>query len=424
MQKLPILSHRLWRFAELSIRKAWADHLLQRSAALGFVTVLAIVPLLTVFSLIGKKLFDQDPERIVEILSRVMPFAEETLVQHLGAFLLQASTLSGPGFVALLLTSLGVFSTVEETFNRIWNVSRRRDLRSRLLSFILVLFLGPMVGATYSSLFVLRNKSGLSELADSLPLQVVPLLVTLIVLSMLYWLVPYTKVRLPHALWGALVATFLIEVLRRGFGLYVSRLQFYSAIYGTFGLALLFMISIQLSWWIVLLGSEVTYCLQNHPLATDRRRQAALEGSWVGLAALAMVLERFRDRQPITSQELLSERLRLDAGELQQALEPLLEIQILRRTGGDDAGYLLSCDPYRIDLTQVLEAYEGEHQALLEPLPAELISSLSQLRQRLVEARSQGLAGLTLAGLLLGKDVTEPPSPSAQVDSAGPRESA
>jgi len=424
MPKLPILSHRLVRFAELSIRKAWADHLLQRSAALGFVTVLAIVPLLTVFSLIGKKLFDQDPERLVEILSRVMPFAEETLVQHLGAFLHQASTLSGPGFVALLLTSLGVFSTVEETFNRIWNVSRRRDLRSRLLSFILVLFLGPLVGATYSSLFVLRNRSGLSKLADSIPLQVVPLLVTLIVLSMLYWLVPYTKVRLPHALWGALVATFLIEVLRRGFGLYVSQLQFYSVIYGTFGLALLFMISIQLSWWIVLLGSEVTYCLQHHPQAAHRQRQAALEGSWVALAALALVLKRFRDRQPITPQELLAERLRLDADELQQALEPLLELQILRRTSGEDAGYLLSCDPYRIDLTQVLEAYEGEHQALLEPLPAELISTLGELRQRLIEARRRGLAGLTLAGLLLGKEVTEPPSTSAPGDSATPQDPA
>jgi membrane protein len=82
---------------------------------------------------------------------------------------------------------------------------------------------------------------------------------------MLFWLVPSTRVRFPAAFVGAVVTTFLFTCVRWGFGVYADHLlngQF-NVIYGTVGLAIIFLIAIELMWVIILLGVEISYVWQN-----------------------------------------------------------------------------------------------------------------------------------------------------------------
>jgi DNA-binding IscR family transcriptional regulator len=176
-----------------------------------------------------------------------------------------------------------------------------------------------------------------------------------------------------------------------------------SLIYGGFGLALLFMVSIQLAWWIVLLGNEATYCLQNFEfMARSRRDAAAFEGSWVALAALVYVTYSFRHGEPIIPHEKLAERLQLETAELGRVLEPLIENGVLCETGGDAEGYLLRVDPHELPVGRVFEIYEPLQPEILAPLPAPLTDELDKLRHRLAQARHRETEGLTLAQLASG----------------------
>ncbi len=392
---------KVYRFAALSVSKARADNLTLQAAALAFITMVSLVPLLAAFSFLGARWFDQQQERTVDILSQILPYSEQTIMTNLQDFLVQATSIRGYGFLAFILTSLAAFTSIERTINRIWNVPRQRPLRSRLLSFTMVLFWGPLViGATYSLLFYLRQQSAFQAVAKSLPLQLIPFIVTVLGLTMLYWLVPYTRVDFRSALAGGVTAALLLEGLRQGFGIYVEQVRNISLVYGGFGLLLFFMLSIQFAWWIILLGSEAAYNLQNSAYMASRRRPAApLDGSWVALAALVKITQRFRSGKPVTPHELLAERLQLVAAELGEILAPLLEAGFLCESSGDTEGYLLSCDPYELEVTQVFELYEGANWQVAHSFVPELSEPLEGLRDRLAAERAQHIEGVTLAQL-------------------------
>ncbi len=392
---------KLYRFAALSVSKARADNLTQQAAALAFITMVSLVPLLAALSFLGARWFDEKQERTVEILSQILPYSEQTILANLQEFLEQAQAIRGLGFFAFILTSLAAFTSIEATINRIWNVPRRRPLRSRLLSFTLVLFWGPLViGTTYSALFYLRQRPAFQSLAGSVPVQLIPFTVTVLGLTMLYWLVPYARVRFRSAFAGGLSAALLLEGLRQGFQIYVDQVRNISLVYGGFGLLLFFMLSIQLAWWLVLLGAETTYSLQNTAyLSSSRRPAAPLEGSWVALAALVTIAERFRGGQPVTPHELLAERLQLVAAELGEILQPLLETGLLCEASGDTEGYLLACDPYDLEVSRVFELYEGIHREAVATLAVEIATPLADLRDRLAAERARHSEGVTVAQL-------------------------
>ncbi len=397
---------KVYRFAALSVSKARADNLTQEAAALAFITMVSLVPLLAALSFLGARWFDEKQERTVEILSQVLPYSETTILANLQEFLEQAQSIRGLGFFAFILTSLAAFTSIERTINRIWNVPRQRPLRSRLLSFTMVLFWGPLViGATYSLLFYLRQRPAFQTLSGSLPIQLIPFTVTVLGLTMLYWLVPYTTVSFRSACAGGVTAALLLEALRQGFSIYVEQVRNISLVYGGFGLLLFFMLSIQLAWWIVLLGSEAAYSLQNAAYMSSRRRPAArLEGSWVALAALVTVAERFRGGQPVTPHELLAERLQLVAAELDDILAPLLEAGVLCESSGDTEGYLLSCDPYDLEVSRIFQLFDNANRKVAEPFDPELSGPLEDLRGRLAAERARHTEGVTLAQLVVARE--------------------
>jgi membrane protein len=395
------LSRKVLGFLSLAVRKAGADDLPQKSAALAFATVVSLIPLLAAFSFLGARWFDSKQALAVDVLTRILPYSQETIILRIQEFLDQAQAIRGLGFLLFLMTSLGVFTLVERTVNKIWNVSDRRPFRNRLLSFTLVLFWGPLViGTTYTTLFFLREHPVLSNGPLALPADFIPFIMTLLGLTMLYWLVPFTSVRFASAFAGGLTAALLLEGLRQAFGLYVDQIRSFSIIYGSFGLALLFMISIQLAWWIVLLGSEAAYCLQNYEFMSRQRRAAGpAEGSWIALAALVFVTHRFRTGEPITPYEMLAESLQFETNELHKVLEPLLASGILKESSGDPEGYLLGEDPHDLAIARVFDLYEGLQWQLLAPLPDGLAEGLERLRARLAEERGRALRSQVLAEL-------------------------
>jgi membrane protein len=401
--RLPFL-RKLGRFFALTLRQSHEDSIYLTASALAFVTILSLVPLLAALSFVGTRVFSQYPEKSLEVFIQVLPYSEKTLTDKLREFLDQAETMHGVGLAALFGTTLLAFATIEETFNKIWNVSRRRPFRYRLLTFFLLLFWGPLlIGVTFSSLILLRQTPAMRELVQgSLLLHLIPFLATVVGLTLLYWLVPSTGVRFRNALAGALFGAILLEILRQSFGYYVEFFRGVSTVYGSSAFVLLFMISIELTWTIVLLGSEAAYTAQHFRLLSrGLHTHPPVAASWVGLAALAFLASSGREGEPPSSEELAS-HLSLPARDLERALHPLLTQGLLRETPG--RAYLLGRDPAALRVEEVFDAYEHRARRSVEHIGTDLRDRLERWVELLAYTRAQRLGPLTLAELLAAPD--------------------
>ena len=396
--------HDGFTFARLLTKKVAADGVTQRAAALAFVTILALIPLLAAFTFVAAQLLHDYQDRVLAFLTSVLPYSQGQVLASLQNFVNQAETLQEVGFLAFILVGLGAFGTIEETINKIWQVSTRRSLRARLVSFTLLVFWGPLlIGSCYSVLLLLRQRPGFDVLFDeSILVQAVPFVVSIVGLTMLYWQVPFTRVRFRAALTGGVTAALLLEVLRRAFAYYVDRFSSGTyVVYGGFALAIFFMISLELAWLAVLLGTEVAYVYQHFGALTNTRGlDARFRESWIGLAALAVLVEGLRAGKPVGDLDRVAVRLGVAPEALRTALEPLVKSGLVVETTGEPAGYVLARDPHELTLETALAAYEGPVEELLAAMPQPLRDNLEALIGRLRENRRTTLASRSIAQLL------------------------
>lgn len=255
--------HRAWQFIRFTVAKAWRDTLPLEASALAYTTLLSLVPLLAAFLFVGERVFREYPLQILSVLSHVLPYSEATILAAIRAFLDQAQQIRGPALAGFLAVALWAVAHVEKTLNRIWQVPRARQWGRRLALRLSLFLLMPLLLGGLVSLLLLMRQQG--RLHESWWGQILPFFATAGFLTLLYWLVPNTRVRLRAAFAGSVPTGLAFELLRRFFRLYLEAFPAMSLVYGGFALAILFMISIQLSWLLVLLGAEIAYAVQHFP---------------------------------------------------------------------------------------------------------------------------------------------------------------
>ena len=259
-----------WHFFSYLVQRFKRDGCRQSAAALTYMSLFAIVPMLTLmygmFSLIPAF---QDAGSQVEawILSKVLPSSGQEITSYLSAFSSQARKLSSVGAIILMVTSYLMLANIEKTFNHIWGTDGGRRGLSGFLLYWAVLSLGPLLLAAgvVMKTYLLSFRLMVDEV-DALGifqylLAYLPWLLTWMALSLLFIAVPNCKVRTRHAVFGALVTTVLFESAKALFGLLVAHSS-YTNIYGAFAAIPLFLIWIYLLWMLILIGAEFVRSLE------------------------------------------------------------------------------------------------------------------------------------------------------------------
>ena len=271
-----------------SLRKSAADAIAVEAAALAFSTVLALVPLLAAFLFIGEQVFSEYPAKILNILGEVLPYSEDALITHIRDFLIQAETDPRPRPGRLRAGGADrLFQRRGDAQPHLERRPRRARWRMRAGSLLMVLLWGPLlIGAVSRSSACCASRPGFERVFQSSTfLQSLPFMVTLVGLTMLYWLVPHAPVRFRAALRGRRHRRTAPRSSAARLRRYLKPRPGMSIVYGGFALALIFMTSIHLSWLIALIGSEIAY-VEQHFKALRRRGWVPQppEGRWLALA--------------------------------------------------------------------------------------------------------------------------------------------
>lgn len=271
-------------FLASAVRRVDEDRCFQVAGGLTFTTLLSLVPLLAVVLSVSAAfpVFEQWMDTLQHFVVRnFLPDSGRRMIgRQLTEFTENAARLTAIGIVFLGVTALSLIVSVDETFNRLFRVSRQRRHTHRLLIYLAVLVFAPLlIGASVSMTSWLVGESlGLLQLprwVTAGALRFVPYAFTCAALTLVYLLLPNRKVAFRHALAGGLVAGLAFELAKRGFALYISSFPTYTMIYGAFAAVPIFLLWIYLSWVVVLLGATITAVLPDHDRASGALQDVA-----------------------------------------------------------------------------------------------------------------------------------------------------
>jgi membrane protein len=241
-------------------------HLLlnQVAGSLAFTTTLALVPMFTV----GSILIGYVPQ-VIEmkyalqewILNTYLPGGiNQPILRYIDQFSEKAKGLTLFGLAGLFVTTVLTMAVIEKAFNQIWQIKARRPFFKRSAIYFSATLLGPLVLGIgiYLSGWLLSATQGLTE-AVSIRFEVfaliIPLLLTISLFTLVYKVLPFTFVAWRDALIGALLAAIIFELIKYGFGFFVTTVPFYKTVYGTFAILPLALIWIYVTWWVTLAGA-------------------------------------------------------------------------------------------------------------------------------------------------------------------------
>jgi len=311
------------------------------------------------------------------------------------------------GAILLIWGALMLAVTVESTFNRVFNCPRGRPWHRRIPVYWAVLTLGPALAAV--SLIMVRqfqdwlgNDSTWTTHLIDVSGRFTGLIASWLLFSLMYVLMPNTKVKFKPALIGAFVAALLWEIAKWGFALYVSQADPFSSLYGSLGLIPLFLIWLHLTWMIILFGLELTYTLQGMAGGKFERERTNQQLKQMcdarAVIPLMTALGRRFEVGEFADREQLSLRLRLPTLAVSHMLRQLEEARMVNEVErNEDDGYALARPPERIlikDLLELASQWQNDHaDGADEQVGWEYLDELNEVQENTVSTT-------TLADLL------------------------
>lgn len=243
--------------------------------ALSYFVTLAIIPLITfIFAITGDLGLS---EKISELLHRFFANNPEYIdvLMNKANELLETAKSGGLGFASaltLIWAVLWMMFQVERVFNNVWGIRKiPRKVFTRFGFYLLVLVLTPFLilifGTGIAYYTNITNLIGL-DLSD---LRFLPRLlgytafyvVSAFTLSVMYKFIPAAKVKYSFALKSAMItAVFFVifQYLYLETQMFVGRL---GSVYGVIAAIPLFLVWLNLSWQIIMLGAELCYGYHN-----------------------------------------------------------------------------------------------------------------------------------------------------------------
>lgn len=268
-----------FKFCYVVLNRFYVDGCFYRAAALAYTTLLSLVPLMVVsFTILAAfPEFKEMGQKLQDLIFANFVAASAQVVQaHLQSFVQHASQLSATGILSLLVMAVLMVFSMEQAFNSIWHVKKRRHGVQAFLMYWAVITLTPIllgVGLAVSSYLIADPLiSGATEYLglNKVIWVIAPYITTYVAFTLVFVAVPNCKVYVRYAAVGALVSTILFELAKWGFAIYVTRFPTYRLLYGAVATVPLFLIWLYVSWVVVLFGVVV-----NHQLSIIMKKQSS-----------------------------------------------------------------------------------------------------------------------------------------------------
>jgi membrane protein len=400
------------RYVFALLRDMFQGQLMLRSMSLVYTTLLSIVPLIA-FSFSVLKGFGKHKDLeplLFKALEPLGPQGAEITQQIINLVdNVKGGVLGGISLAFFIYTAVSMVQKVEESFNYVWYVAKRRSFARRFTEYMVVMLIGPVVivvalgmiaslrSNTIIQFFVTSELFGPVFLATS---KLTPYLLVTAVFTFVYMYMPNTRVRFRSALVGGVAGgTFwaTVSVIFATFVVAATRTQL---IYSGFAVAITTLIWLYLNWLILLIGSQLAFYHQNPAFLRIGRREPRLSNAMrerLALNIMLLVGRAFRQGDTTISVHELARTLHIPSITLTPIITGLETDGLLTSTEEEDL--LPGREMSRILLNDVIAVVRerGETGSYRDPKWADEITGLGE---QMDAAVSSTVGEQTLADLL------------------------
>lgn len=326
-----------------------------RSAALTFYTLMSLVPVVAlVFAVVKgfglaegleQNLYEVLPQS-PEVIDYVVGFAQKALARTQGGWVALV------GVLTLFWAVIKVFGSIEDAFNNIWEVRSTRSAARKYGDYIAVVVVAPILWVISSSMG--NYAAEILGVAGSPALEVLSragsLVVAWVMFTFIYVVLPSTKVRFTAALTAGVVAGTAFVLFQWGY-VYLQRwMTSYNAIYGSFAALPLFLLWMQISWEILLLGGELSFAYQNVARFDEERESLLVSYDCrrkLMVGVMVLVSRAFRDGRGAVSFSEIRDRLDVPTRIMNNILYSLVQARMLNEIRTEGTDYDLEYAPAR-----------------------------------------------------------------------------
>ena len=343
------------------------DKCLLRASALAYASLLALVPITAIFFFILTKLeaFSTIQDSVEKFLFRnLIPTRTDVIQEYLTQYTENVMVLGVFGLIALFVTAVFLFNSVEHTINDIWQAKQSRPFLSKFMAFWTVMTAGPalIIFSFYAATNVeLPNSAGFESTDNGiLDYRFLAYFLNWMAFWFAYQFIPYTRVRIWAAFIGGVVGGTLWELAKGGFNWYITNMTAFDQIYGPLATIPVFLLWLYLTWLIVLFGAEVAYAVQ-YPRERSHLTQEELASflDFYSVRAMAEITKRFGNPDD-SSKDTIDALRSIDIPPeiIGEILNRLSEQQLIVYT--EDKDYIPARQPSKILVREVVEAVSGK----------------------------------------------------------------
>ena len=357
------------RVAILTIRRFMQNQCTVKASALTFYTVFSIVPVLALIFGIAKGVgLSQILDEKLHSLAADYPVFADKLIAIADTMLEQArgGLVAGIGILLLLWSVIKLLGSIENNMNEIWGVPRGRSLVRKITDYIAIMIICPLLLLAAGSSVVFAA-ARMDQFAGSLPGGVylsallrsshglAPLMITWIVFTFIYMVIPNTKVQFKPALIAGLLTASVYTLLQTFYVFAQFTTSKLNAIYGSFAALPLFLTWLNLSWILILAGSQLTFAIQNvsqYEMQPVDSEPSQLQRYVYSIEIVAILIRQFERRKGAMADEEISVVLELPIRMVRTLLFDLVRCGILTMTvpaGGRGGNhYVIAMPPEQI----------------------------------------------------------------------------
>jgi len=407
------------RIILLASRGFLRDHCDKTASVLTYYSLLNIVPVIAVAFAISKgfgleKMIEKQILQMADkanwqadITSQVITFSHRLLDQAKGGLI------AGVGVVLLLWTVISILGKIEESLNGIWEVKKSRTIVRKFSDYIAMMVFAPVLLIISSSATVLVasqvkaivNKIALLGIFSSVIfflLNLLPYVSIWALLTMLYLVMPNTRIPIKSAILGGVSAGTITQIVQWLYIKFQIGAASYGAIYGSFAALPLFLGMLQISWMIVLFGAEISHANQHYETfgcQPDYSRVSIYSKKLLTLKIFHLLTQKFSHGEKPLSAVQIGEFLEIPVRLVRQLVDELIDVGLVVETASG-AKHEIAFQPGRtienLTVKEVLDFYEHRGISYDSALRSDQTEKISTYLKDISEAieRSAGNAKL------------------------------
>ena len=363
--------------------------LVVRANSLSFSLLFAFIPMLALIYAIAKgfgfeEMVSQQLAGSFLAEANVAPVLLEWVERYLETA--RGGLFVGIGLVVLIWAVYAFFNMLENSFNSIWNVKKTRSFARRMTNYVMTLLLVPILVVVTSGISIFLNSTEIlaSVLSAIEPLRkfmlrFIPFVATSAVFTWIFTAIPSTQVKFSSAIIPGVLMGFFYQVVQALSMFLVVLFTRMSIVYGAFSAIPLVLIWLHITCWLLLIGAELAFAIQNNELFAYERDLETISPrykDYVMLYLLSVIIHRFEQgEQPETAHEMATAN-QLPIRLVQQLLARLEETNIVRRVLSEqeeDPAFVPAMDTHQITVEKVLGCVAAHGtEAFLQHTPPEM----------------------------------------------------